>query len=128
MKKEKMTLESVNAPKAIGPYSQAVVHGSTIYVSGQLPIDAKEGRITGTTIKEQTEQSLKNIQYILAEHAMDLSNVLKATVLLSDINDFSEMNEVYDQYFSRPYPARAAYAVKDLPQGALVEIEVIAGS
>lgn len=123
----KKIIESAQAPQAIGPYSQAVVHGDTVYVSGQLPIDAKEGKITATTIKGQTEQSLKNVQYILKEHGLDLSHVLKATVLLSDIGNFSEMNEVYGEFFQEPYPARAAYEVAKLPSDALVEIEVIAG-
>lgn len=123
----KKILESAHAPKAIGPYSQAVVHKDTVYVSGQLPIDAEEGKITATTIQGQTEQSLKNVEYILKEHDMDLSHVLKATVLLSDITNFSEMNEVYAAFFAEPYPARVSYEVAKLPSNALVEIEVIAG-
>ena len=124
---KKQILNSKKAPAAIGPYSQAVKFGNTVYVSGQLPIDAEAGKITATTAAGQTRQSLKNLQYILAEEGLDLSDVLKATVLLSDISNFQEMNEVYSEFFQAPYPARIAYEVAALPAGALVEIDVIAG-
>lgn len=124
---DKHILNSKQAPAAIGPYSQAVVFGNTVYVSGQLPIDAEAGKITAETAKEQTRQSLKNIEYILAEENLTLSDVLKVTVLLSDISNFQDMNEVYAEFFKEPFPARVAYEVAALPAGALVEIDVIAG-
>ena len=124
---DKHILNSKQAPAAIGPYSQAVVFGNTVYVSGQLPIDAEAGKITAKTAKEQTRQSLKNIEYILAEEKLTLSDVLKVTVLLSDISNFQDMNEVYAEFFKEPFPARVAYEVAALPAGALVEIDVIAG-
>lgn len=124
---DKHILNSKQAPAAIGPYSQAVVFGDTVYVSGQLPIDAEAGKITAKTAKEQTRQSLKNIEYILAEENLTLSDVLKVTVLLSDISNFQDMNEVYAEFFKEPFPARVAYEVAALPAGALVEIDVIAG-
>lgn len=124
---DKHILNSKQAPAAIGPYSQAVVFGNTVYVSGQLPIDAEAGKITAETAKEQTRQSLKNIEYILAEENLTLSDVLKVTVLLSDISNFQDMNEVYSEFFKEPFPARVAYEVAALPAGALIEIDVIAG-
>lgn len=124
---KKQILNSKKAPAAIGPYSQAVTFGETVYLSGQLPIDAEAGKIIATTAKEQTRQSLKNIEYILAEEGLDLTDVLKVTVLLSDIGNFQEMNDVYSEFFKEPYPARVAYEVAALPAGALVEIDVIAG-
>lgn len=124
---DKHILNSKQAPAAIGPYSQAVVFGNTVYISGQLPIDAEAGKITAETAKEQTRQSLKNIEYILAEENLTLSDVLKVTVLLSDISNFQDMNEVYAEFFKEPFPARVAYEVAALPAGALVEIDVIAG-
>jgi 2-iminobutanoate/2-iminopropanoate deaminase len=124
---DKHILNSKQAPAAIGPYSQAVVFGDTVYVSGQLPIDAEAGKITAETAKEQTRQSLKNIEYILAKENLTLSDVLKVTVLLSDISNFQDMNEVYAEFFKEPFPARVAYEVAALPAGALVEIDVIAG-
>ncbi|SDK60316.1 Rid family detoxifying hydrolase [Alkalibacterium thalassium] len=124
---DKHILNSKQAPAAIGPYSQAVVFGNTVYVSGQLPIDAEAGKITAETAKEQTRQSLKNIEYILAEENLTLYDVLKVTVLLSDISNFQDMNEVYAEFFKEPFPARVAYEVAALPAGALVEIDVIAG-
>ena len=124
---DKHILNSKQAPAAIGPYSQAVVFGDTVYVSGQLPIDAEAGKITAETAKEQTRQSLKNIEYILAEENLTLSDVLKVTVLLSDISNFQDMNEVYAEFFKEPFPARVTYEVAALPAGALVEIDVIAG-
>ena len=123
MKKE---LKSSKAPGAIGPYSQAVKAGNFIYVSGQLPINAETG-LMPEDIKEQTKQSLENIQAILAEAGASLDNVVKSTVYLDDMSNFGPMNEVYGEYFKgRVYPARAAFAVKELPKKAKVEIEVVA--
>ncbi len=115
-----------NAPAAIGPYSQAIEANGFIYASGQLPIDPSTGSFPEGGIKEQTRQSILNAQSILKEAGVDLCNVVKTTVLLSDIADFAAMNEVYASFFNAPYPARSAFAVRDLPKGALVEIEMIA--
>ena len=114
------------APVAIGPYSQAIAAGETLYISGQLPINPATGSFAGDSIAAQTHQSIKNIQVILAGNGMDLSNVVKTTVLMQDIAEFDKMNEVYATYFSSPYPARAAFQVAALPKGAKVEIEAVA--
>ena len=114
------------APAAIGPYSQAVQAGDTVYVSGQLPIDPATGAFPGEDITAQTRQSLSNIQAILTEAGMAMTDVVKTTVLLADIADFAAMNEVYATFFSAPYPARAAFQVAALPKGAKVEIEAVA--
>lgn len=113
------------APAAIGPYSQAINAGSFIYCSGQLPIDPATGKMP-EGVKEQTRQSLANVKAILTEAGLDINAVVKTTVLLADMSYFGEMNEVYGETFSQPFPARSAFAVKALPMGALVEIEVIA--
>lgn len=123
MKKEEV--KSAGAPGAIGPYSQAVVANGFAYVSGQLPINAADGSMP-EDIKAQTAQSIENIKAILAEVGATLDNVVKSTVFLADMSLFGPMNEVYNEYFSQPYPARCAFAVKELPKQALVEIEVIA--
>ena len=114
------------APAAIGPYSQAIEANGFVYLSGQLPIDPATGQFPEGGIKEQTRQSLLNAQAILREAGLDLSNVVKTTVLLSDIANFVPMNEVYAEMFQAPFPARSAFAVRDLPKGALVEIECVA--
>lgn len=114
------------APAAIGPYSQAVKVNGFVYASGQLPIDPATGAFPEGGIAEQTHQSLKNARAILEAAGASLKQVVKTTVFLSDMANFGAMNEVYAQYFAEPYPARSAVAVKDLPKGALVEIEVIA--
>lgn len=122
----KTEVKSEKAPGAIGPYSQAVKAGNFIYVSGQLPINAKTGEMS-SDIKEQTKQCLENIQAILNEAGATLDNVVKSTVYLADMSYFGPMNEVYGEYFKGSiYPARAAFAVKELPKQALLEIEVIA--
>ena len=115
-----------NAPAAIGPYSQAIQAGNTIYVSGQLPIDPATGAFAGNDIASQTRQSLTNMKNILIEAGTDMSAVVKTTVLLADIADFAAMNAVYAEFFSAPYPARAAFQVACLPKNALVEIECVA--
>lgn len=122
----KKAISTSKAPAAIGPYSQAIEANGMIFASGQLPIDPETGNFPEGGIKEQTRQSLLNAQSILQEAGADLSNVVKTTVFLSDIANFAAMNEVYAQFFTEPFPARSAVAVKDLPKGALVEIEVIA--
>lgn len=115
-----------NAPAAIGPYSQAVQAGGTLYISGQLPIDPATGAFAAQDITGQTRQSLTNIGAILDQAGYSFADVVKVTVLLADIADFAPMNEVYGQFFTGNCPARAAFAVKDLPKGALVEIEAVA--
>ena len=115
-----------DAPAAIGPYSQAVEVNTTLYISGQIPIDPKTGKVVEGGIIEQTEQVLKNIGAILNEAGYSYSDVVKSTCLLSDMANFKAMNEVYATYYPSEAPARAAFAVKDLPLGVLVEIETIA--
>ncbi|MBQ7535655.1 MAG: RidA family protein [Stomatobaculum sp.] len=115
-----------NAPAAIGPYSQGIKAGKTIYVSGQIPIDPATGEFAGQDIESQTRQSLTNIRNILKEAGADMSAVVKTTVLLKDIADFAAMNKVYAEFFTEPYPARAAFQVAAIPKGALVEIEAVA--
>ena len=122
MKKE---IKSANAPGAIGPYSQAVQGGNLIFVSGQLPINPANGEMPAD-IKAQTRQSIENIKAILAEAGASLDNVVKTTVFLADMSYFAPMNEVYAEHFHEVFPARCAFAVKELPKKALVEIEVIA--
>ena len=119
-------IHTEQAPAAIGPYSQAIKAGNTIYVSGQLPIDPATGAFAGEDIAAQTRQSLTNIRNILQAAGADMNNVVKTTVLLADINDFAAMNEVYGQFFKEPFPARAAFQVAAVPKGALVEIEAAA--
>ena len=122
----KKVINTNQAPAAIGPYSQAIKVGNLVYTSGQIPIDPATGNFVEGGIKEQTRQSLTNIKAILEETGLSLNNVVKTTVFLADMNDFADMNSVYAEFFSKPYPARSAVAVKTLPKGALVEIEVVA--
>lgn len=123
----KKKISTPNAPAAIGPYSQAVKAGDFLYVSGQIPLSPVTGEIVGTTIEEQTEQVFHNLQAILTEAGMTFDDVVKATVLLSDIGNFGAVNAIYGKYFNgEVLPARAAFAVKDLPKGAMVEIELVA--
>ena len=119
-------IHTEKAPAAIGPYSQAVQAGNLLFVSGQIPIDPATGAFAGEDIVSQTRQSLKNVQAILEEAGYTLTDVVKATVLLADMGDFAAMNGVYAEFFKTDCPARAAFAVKELPKGAKVEIEVIA--
>lgn len=114
------------APEAIGPYSQSVLAGNILFISGQLPIDPETGKFAGNDIKSQTEQSLKNIENILKKIGCTMDSVVKTTVLLNDMGDFAKMNEVYAKFFTKDYPARAAYEVARLPKDALVEIEAVA--
>ena len=123
----KKALNTPNAPAAIGPYSQGIAATGTMYfLSGQLPIDPATGAFPEGGIKEQTRQSLLNAKAILESEGLNLNNVVKTTVLLSDIANFGPMNEVYAEFFEQPFPGRSAFAVRDLPTGALVEIEMIA--
>lgn len=122
----KKAVHTNNAPAAIGPYSQAVVANGFVFLSGQLPINPDTGLFPEGGVKAQTLQSINNIKAILAEEGLTLSDVVKTTVFLADMGDFGEMNAVYADCFEGPFPARSAVAVKDLPKGALVEIECIA--
>ena len=122
----KEKLESKKAPAAIGPYSQAVMDDGLIFVSGQLPIDPETGQFPSDDVADQTKQSLENIRAILEEAGCGMDQILKTTVYLQDMGDFNAMNEVYEKYFSAPYPARAAFQVAKLPKGASVEIEAVA--
>lgn len=118
-------ISTEKAPAAIGPYSQAIEANGFVYASGQLPIDPATGEFP-EGIKAQTGQSLTNAKAILEAAGLSMKNVVKTTVLLADIADFGAMNEVYSEFFSEPFPARSAFAVKSVPKGALVEIECIA--
>lgn len=122
----KQIIASAAAPAAVGPYSQAVLLNGTLYVSGQLPIVPSTGDMP-SSVEEQTRQALTNIGAILREAGMDYDNVVKTTVLLADINDFSAMNAVYAQFFTSNPPARVCFAAKALPKGAKVEIDCVAG-
>ena len=122
----KKAISTTKAPAAIGPYSQAIKVGNLVYTSGQIPIDPATGNFVEGGIKEQTRQSLSNVKAILEEAGLTMANVVKTTVFMADMNDFADMNAVYAEFFAEPYPARSAVAVKTLPKGALVEIEVVA--
>lgn len=122
----KKIIATEKAPQAIGPYSQAVEANGTLYISGQIPLDPKTMKVVEGGIKEQTTQVLKNIGAILEAAGYSYCDVVKSTCLLSDMNNFKEMNEIYGQFYTQDQPARAAFAVKDLPLGVLIEIESIA--
>lgn len=119
-------ISTTKAPAAIGPYSQAIEGNNTVYVSGQLPIDPATGEFAVGGIQAEARQSLTNISNILTEAGLTMANVAKVTVLLADIKDFAAVNEVYQEFFQSPYPARSAFAVAALPKGANIEIEAIA--
>ena len=121
----KKTIQTQNAPGAIGPYSQGVVHGNTLYVSGQLPLCPTTGEMVNSTIEAETHQVLKNLQAIIEAAGSNLGNVLKATILLTDMANFAVVNEVYASYFPQDPPARICYQVTALPKGANVEIDAI---
>ena len=120
------TIHTNNAPVAIGPYSQAIEVNGFIFASGQIPIDPSTGNFVEGGIKEQTKQAITNAKNILKEAGTGLAHVVKTTVYLANMADFAAMNEVYATFFQQPFPARSAVAVKDLPKGALVEVEVLA--
>ncbi|RVY33715.1 RidA family protein [Helicobacter pylori] len=122
----KEVIHSTLAPKAIGPYSQAIATNDLVFVSGQLGIDASTGEFKGTDIHAQTTQSMENIKAILKEAGLGMDSVVKTTILLKSLDDFSVVNEIYGSYFKEPYPARATFQVAKLPKDALVEIEAIA--
>ena len=121
----KRVIHTENAPKAIGPYSQAIEANGMLFISGQIPVNPATGTVP-EGITAQTEQVLKNVEAILKEAGYGFENVIKTTCLLSDIANFKPMNEVYAKYYTKDCPTRAAFAVKDLPMGVLVEIETIA--
>ena len=122
----KQVISTPKAPAAIGPYSQAIRIGNLVFTSGQIPINPATGSFVKGGIKEQTRQSLSNVRAILEVAGLTMANVIKTTVFLADMADFADMNAVYAEFFTEPFPARSAVAVKTLPKGALVEIEVIA--
>ncbi|XP_074640573.1 2-iminobutanoate/2-iminopropanoate deaminase-like isoform X2 [Tubulanus polymorphus] len=119
-------INSPKAPKAIGPYSQAVQVNKTLYISGQLGLSAETSDFVSENVDEQAKQALTNMGHILEAAGSDFSKVVKCTVLLADINDFKKVNDVYATFFKAPYPARAAYQVANLPKLGRVEIEAIA--
>lgn len=123
---EKKIISTPDAPAAVGTYSQAVMAGDILFASGQLGLVPATGAFAGESFAEQAEQVMKNVRGILASQGMDFSNVVKTSVFLADMADFATLNQIYAQYFTEPYPARSAVAVKTLPKGGLVEMEVIA--
>lgn len=120
----KKVIVSENAPKAIGPYSSALNVGNMLFVSGQIPVNPKDNTVADNIV-DQAKQSLSNLKALVEEAGFSLSDVVKTTVFLADINDFAQINEVYASYFSEPYPTRSCVAVKDLPKGVGIEIECI---
>ncbi|NPD81585.1 RidA family protein [Palleniella muris] len=119
-------LHTDKAPAAIGPYSQAIEVNGMVFASGQIPLDPATGNVVEGGIKEQTQQALTNAKAIMEAAGLTLANVVKTTVFMADMNDFAAMNEVYATFFTEPFPARSAVAVKALPKGVLVEVECIA--
>lgn len=119
-------LHTDKAPAAIGPYSQAIEVNGMVFASGQIPLDPATGNVVEGGIKEQTHQALTNAKAIMEAAGLSLANVVKTTVFMADMADFTVMNEVYSTFFTEPYPARSAVAVKALPKGVLVEVECIA--
>lgn len=115
-----------SAPAAIGPYSQAIIANGMLYASGQIPIDPQTGNIVSGGIEAQTHQAFANVRNLVEAAGITMSHVVKVTVYMADMADFATVNTIYEQYFTAPYPARSAVAVKQLPKGALIEIETIA--
>jgi len=122
----KKIISTEKAPKAVGPYSQAVWANDLLFISGQIPIDPETGKFVSEDVQKQTKQVFNNLGAILQEAGLSFENIIKATVYLTDMNDFAKVNEVYASYFDKDYPARAAFQVVMLPLGAKVEIEAIA--
>ena len=122
----KTVISTSKAPAAIGPYSQAIEYNGMVYASGQIPVNPATGQVESDNIEGQADQSLKNVGAILKEAGLNYSNVIKTTCFLADIADFAKFNEVYSRYFKEEAPARSCVAVKDLPKGALCEIEAVA--
>jgi len=123
---KKTIISTQDAPAAVGTYSQAVMVGDFLFASGQLGLVPSTGAFAGESFAEQAEQVMKNVQGILASQGMDFGNVVKTSVFLTDMADFATLNQIYAKYFTEPYPARSAVAVKALPKGGLVEMEIIA--
>ncbi|MCY6355740.1 RidA family protein [Clostridium sp. ZS2-4] len=123
---EKQIISTVDAPAAIGPYSQAVKVGNLLFTSGQIPLDPQTGELINDSIENASERVMQNLKAILEEAGTSFEKVVKTTVLLSDINDFGKVNEVYGKYFSSEQPARSCFQVGKLPKDALLEVEVIA--
>lgn len=121
-------VQTPDAPKAVGPYSQAIRAGGYLFCSGQIPLDPQTGELVGKSVAEQTERILKNLHAVLQADGLDFRHVVKTTVFMVDLGRFAEMNEVYARYFSTPYPARSTVQVAALPKGALVEIEAVASA
>lgn len=126
MSAQKVFVSTDQAPKAIGPYNQAVVVGNMLFASGQIPLDPKTGVFVEGGIKEQSEQVLKNLRAVVENAGFAFSDVVSCTVYLSDMNNFAQMNDVYAKYFPKDFPSRATVAVAGLPKGALVEMSCIA--
>lgn len=124
-KSKKKAVETADAPKAIGPYSQAIVADDFVFLAGQIGLDPKTGNLVEGGIEAETEQVLKNIEAVLKASKSDFDNVVKSTIFLADINDFSKVNEIYSKYFKAPFPARSTVQVAKLPRDARIEIEVI---
>ncbi|MFG6114795.1 RidA family protein [Halobacillus sp. MO56] len=119
-------VETVKAPAAVGPYSQAVISNGQVYCSGMLPLNPESGEISGATVEEQTKQVMENITALLQELDLRLEDVVKTTIFLDSIDTFQQVNQIYGEYFSNHKPARSCVEVAAIPKGALVEIEVIA--
>ena len=122
----KKIISTKNAPAAIGPYSQAVKLGNLIFISGQTPADPATGAITGTTIKEQAEVTLKNVKAVVEAAGSSMDRIVKTTCFLKDMGDFAEFNEVYKSFFKSDFPARSTIGVLKLPKDCMVEVEAIA--
>ena len=123
----KKVISTKDAPQAIGPYSQAIAANGFLFISGQLGVTTS-GEFAGADVKSQAQRSLQNLQAILSEAGLGFENVVKTTIFLADIADFAAVNEIYAEFFKEPYPARSTVAVKTLPKGGLVEIELIAAA
>lgn len=126
MQIKKQAVHTDDAPKAIGPYSQAIIAGGMVYCSGQIPLEPSTGKLVQGDIATQTDRVLKNLQAVLKAAKCDLNDVVKTTILLKDLNDFQTVNQVYGEYFQPPFPARATFQVARLPMDAAIEIEAIA--
>ena len=123
----KETVETKKAPEAIGPYSQGVMLGDLLFVSGQIPLNPETGAVVGVTVEEQTRRVMESLEAILEASGMSMEHIVKTTIYLTDLNDFTKVNSVYSESFRPPYPARATIGVKSLPRGVMVEIDAIAG-
>ncbi len=119
-------VSTTEAPAAIGPYSQAIIHSGTVYCSGQIPLDPKTGELVTTSVEAETHQVMKNLRAVLQAAGSDLNAVVRTTIYLQNLENFAKVNEVYASYLSKPYPARATVQVAKLPRGASVEIDAIA--